>query len=176
MIENSSGYKLRPIELSDLEWTKSLRNDKRTWPFLGKFSLINSYRQEQWFKATSKRSDMEYLIFEYKKTPLGLVRLTDIDRINRSVCVGGDLLPEKRGQGYVYEMYKLIFELCFNIWGMHRVWLFVLENNERAIYAYKKLGFKEEGKQRQSVFRSGKYLDYIMMSILESELKNTNNL
>lgn len=164
-------YYLKPLEEKDLNWVQSIRNDKKTWPFLGTFSLINESRQKKWFEKLNQEKDTEYLTFGKNDKKLGVVRLTNIDHINRSVCVGGDIDPQERGQGYSLMMYKLIFKLGFDTWGMHRLWLLVMDNNEVALHLYKKMGFVEEGREREAIFRSGKFHDYIMMSILEHEYK-----
>jgi len=45
----------------------------------------------------------------------------------------------------------------------------VLETNQHAKRLYEKQGFITEGRLRDAVFRDGKYVDYIIMSILETE-------
>jgi diamine N-acetyltransferase len=55
---------------------------------------------------------------------------------------------------------------------MNRLWLLVLENNEPAKNLYKKMGFVNEGVQRQAIFKEGQYHDYIMMSLLRGEYEN----
>ena len=54
-----------------------------------------------------------------------------------------------------------------------------MEFNERALKCYKKCGFKETGRIRESKFINGKYYDTITMDILENEfngsyIKNKN--
>lgn len=170
MIRNGE-YWLRPVEATDLSWIKNLRNDDTTWSQLGNFAFINDERQARWFERINGTDAIEYLVFGHKKDNLGLVRLTDIDRINRSMCVGGDILPERRGQGHAEHMYRLIFKLGFDIWGLHRLWLLVLSTNDVAKHVYQKLGFVEEGVQRQAIYRQGNFVDYILMSLLENEYK-----
>ena len=51
----------------------------------------------------------------------------------------------------------------------NRIYLYVFETNPRAIRAYEKCGFVHEGKLRQSVYRNGRYIDILLMSILRSE-------
>lgn len=164
-----NNYFLRALEETDLEWVKNLRNHPQTWPYLGTFRFINSFQQKKWFEKINADETKIYLIFGYKNKNLGLVRLTEIDRINRSMCIGGDILPKERKKGHAKYMYKLIFKLGFEVWGMNRLWLLVLATNDHALRLYKKLGFKEEGKQRKAIFRNGRYIDYIMMSILSEE-------
>jgi UDP-4-amino-4,6-dideoxy-N-acetyl-beta-L-altrosamine N-acetyltransferase len=162
-------YSLRAIEQDDLEWIKTLRTDPSTQQYLGKFTFLNNRQQQSWWESVSSNDNQLYLVFNFKDTPIGIIRLTDIDWKNRSVCVGGDLKPDYRGQGHGTEMFIMIFDLCFKKWNLHRVWLLVMENNEVAINLYKKMGFKEEGKYREAIFRNGKYYDYILMGKLEAE-------
>jgi RimJ/RimL family protein N-acetyltransferase len=53
--------------------------------------------------------------------------------------------------------------------NMHRVYLQVFDFNSRAIALYEQLGFREEGRFRDAVFREGRYCDVVVMSMLESE-------
>ena len=53
--------------------------------------------------------------------------------------------------------------------NLHRVDLQVFEFNERAIASYRKVGFREEGRLRQHMYRDGRYWDIIHMGILRHE-------
>lgn len=179
MIEKD-GFRIRLLEREDLEFALNLREDSSTNRFLGTFCLLNMERQKRWFEGLQTDNTRQFLVFEKFATEakdwerVGLVRISEIDFINRSMCVGGDISPQFRGKGYAKKMYGLIFHLGFNEMNMYRLWLLVMENNEVAKNLYKKIGFVEEGRQRQAVFRSGEYHDYIMMSILKGEYKNGN--
>ncbi len=172
MIENEN-FRLRLIEETDLSFVKNLRQHSETAPFLGSFALLNDARQKLWFESSQKNSSSCYMIFEKvekdKISQLGMVRITDIDFIHRSMCVGGDIVPCFRGKGYAKQMYALIFKYGFETMNMHRLWLCVLENNERAKKLYEKMGFSYEGMQREAVFKDGVYHNYLMMSILNKE-------
>jgi RimJ/RimL family protein N-acetyltransferase len=98
--------------------------------------------------------------------------MTDIDFINSSACIGGDIAKEYRGNGFSTALYKLIFNLAFNEMNLNRCWLLVLDYNQRAKHIYEKLGFVYEGKQRKAVYKDGQYHDYHMMSILKEEYEN----
>ena len=100
--------------------------------------------------------------------PFGLIRLDNIDTINKSICVGMDIDTAFRGQGLAKEIYRVLMQLLFDQ-GFNRIWLLVLDFNIRAINLYLKLGFKLEGSQRKAIFRNNSYHDYLMMSILKDE-------
>ncbi len=45
----------------------------------------------------------------------------------------------------------------------------MLAFNHRAQAAYRKAGFREEGRRRDAVFHDGRYLDEIVMSVLAKD-------
>ncbi len=73
------------------------------------------------------------------------------------------------GRGYGSEATALMLEHAFGTLRLHRVALSVFAFNERAIRAYRKLGFVTEGRSRQAIWRDGRFWDEILMSIIEDE-------
>ena len=104
---------------------------------------------------------------------IGIVRNShdEIDKANRSIRVGADIVRELRGQGYGRKVYRLLKKYCFDYLNMHRVWLAVLDTNEAGRRLYESEGFEVEGRYREAIFRDGKYHDYILMSILEQQYR-----
>jgi RimJ/RimL family protein N-acetyltransferase len=62
-----------------------------------------------------------------------------------------------------------MLEHAFGVLGLHRVALAVFEYNERAIRAYRKVGFSVEGRSREAIWRGGRFWDEVQMSVLEDE-------
>lgn len=166
-------FRIRLVESDDLNFLLALRRDPEVIHNLSSFILSSKPRQQQWFQSINERSDLAYLIFEIFEDDqwqsAGLVRLDQIDFINRSMRVGGDISYKYRGKGLAHKMYELIFKLGFNNWNLNRLWLFVIDYNKKALNLYKKLGFIQEGLQRKAVFRNGKYHNHIMMSLLNED-------
>ena len=77
--------------------------------------------------------------------------------------------PDCWGRGYGTEATALMLEHAFRTLGFHRVALAVFSFNERAIRAYRKVGFVVEGRAREAIWRDGQFHDEIQMSILERE-------
>ena len=48
-------------------------------------------------------------------------------------------------------------------WGLKYIELYVFGTNDRAIYLYKKLGFKEAGRKPNFIFKNGMYIDHLNM-------------
>ena len=171
-------FRLRKVETNDLSFLMELRNHTETQKFLGTNIKLTMQMQEQWLSTLKTSKDKVYYVYEkfeqkannvYGWTSIGMVRTHDIDNFNKHMGVGGDIIPEQRGQGYATIMYRLIFKLAFEKLKFHRLWLSVIEYNFRARNLYKKMGFKETGIQRNAVFKENKYYDYVYMDILETE-------
>ncbi len=77
--------------------------------------------------------------------------------------------PEQWGKGYGTEATALIVGYAFDTLNLNRVWLHVYEDNERGIRAYRKVGFREEGRLRQHAYHDGRYWDTVTMGILREE-------
>jgi RimJ/RimL family protein N-acetyltransferase len=73
------------------------------------------------------------------------------------------------GRGYGTEATRLMIDHAFGALGLHRVSLAVFAFNERAIRAYRKVGFTEEGRAREAIWRDGAFWDEIQMGLLERE-------
>ena len=54
--------------------------------------------------------------------------------------------------------------------NLQRVGLAVYETNARAVRAYEKVGFKEEGRRRRAHFIGGRHIDVIVMGLLAEDL------
>ena len=140
-----------------------------TWP-------LSPEDEEEWFAQMRQRPRQERpLVIEVRTQgetwqPIGNCGFNHIDWRNRHAEVG-IVIGEKAfwDQGYGSEALMLLLKVGFTHLNLHRIWLRVESENARAIAAYRKLGFVEEGRLRESVYRQGHYLDMIMMSVLRSE-------
>ncbi|KAF9533264.1 hypothetical protein CPB83DRAFT_832331 [Crepidotus variabilis] len=91
------------------------------------------------------------------------------DPVNRNVEVFIGLFPEFWGKGYAFEVMVCMIDHAFWEMDMHKVSLTVIEGNERAIQLYKKLGFVDEGRDRQVIWTRGGWSDLLRMGLMENE-------
>lgn len=105
--------------------------------------------------------------------PLGSVYIRDIDRDHckgeYGIFIGED---EARGRGIGTEAARLMIQYGFEELGLHRIYLRVLADNERAIRSYEKAGFRQEGYLHHDVCIQGKYVDIVWMAIVNEEKKS----
>lgn len=76
--------------------------------------------------------------------------------------------PDYLGRGFGAEAIRLALAYMFER-GLHRISLRVLASNARAIACYRKCGFVEEGRERETAFVGGAWRDDLIMGILDRE-------
>ena len=101
---------------------------------------------------------------------IGTCALSQLDSDNGSalfhITIGE---KDAWGHGYGGEATALMVDHAFSSLGLHRVALSVFAFNERAIRAYRSVGFVIEGRAREAIWRDGRWWDEISMSILDSD-------
>jgi len=101
---------------------------------------------------------------------IGFVVLHSIEWNNRTANLAiGIGEAEYRGRGYGADALRLVLGYAFNELNMERVGLDVNDNNEQAIRAYEKVGFRREGAMRHALLRDGQWHDRVIMGILYTE-------
>lgn len=146
---------LREFEERDVprkvEWINNPANNQ----FLHYDLPLRIDRTTEWFrrKDNSKRLDC---IIEYNGTPVGLIGLLQIDKVNRKaeyyITIGETGFKQK---GIATKATKAIIDYAFEELNLHKVYLTVDARNTHAIRLYEKAGFKQEGYFIDDLFRAG---------------------
>jgi len=107
---------------------------------------------------------------EADSTYIGSCGLFHFDQIAHT-CEMGIGIGDRAywSHGYGRDAVQVLLNYAFRLRNLHKVWLTVNANNERAIRSYKACGFTEEGRLRQHVWSNGKHIDLVYMGVLRSE-------
>jgi RimJ/RimL family protein N-acetyltransferase len=73
------------------------------------------------------------------------------------------------GRGYGRDAVSTLVDYGFRHLNMHRIWLTVLDLNERAIRAYAASGFQEEARLRRHIWADRVLRDEVVMGLLRSD-------
>lgn len=104
---------------------------------------------------------------------IGNIALQNIDHTARSAefaILIGD--KDAWGQGYGLEAGRLLIHHGFSAFGLHRIACGTFEHNEAMRRLAQALGMREEGRRRQSAFKSGRYVDVIEYGLLREEFRS----
>ena len=166
-------YKLRELRREDMVRINIWRNDSELINYLGApFRYINLDVDYRWYDnyMQNRNNTIRCAVVEIDNEGdiLGIVSLTDINSVNKSaefhIMIGN---VDNRGKGIGYFATTEILNHAFNNMNLNRIELGVLERNSRAIKLYNKVGFKNEGVKKQSVYKNGKFVDMNIMGVLK---------
>jgi ribosomal-protein-alanine N-acetyltransferase len=166
---NGERVTLRSFEEEDIGLYKKIRNDPNVGTGLTvHYPMNESQIREHFEKQVSDDEGIDLVICTDDDHPIGTVDL----QINRD-CGWGEIgifiLPEYHGEGYGTEVSELITKYGFSELRLHRICARVNQTNTASRRVWQKLGFQEEGVQREAVFKDGEYLDVYWYSVLEDE-------
>lgn len=100
----------------------------------------------------------------------GDICLHSVSMTDRRATLAMGLLHDKHlGMGYGTRALNLVIAYAFGTLKLHRIALRVLDYNARALSAYKKVGFREEGRERESALVGQTWHDDIMVGLLAHE-------
>ncbi|CTQ50703.1 GNAT family N-acetyltransferase [Jannaschia donghaensis] len=101
---------------------------------------------------------------------IGTVRLhSPVEADRRAQIAIGLLDATQLGRGFGTEALRLVIDHAFDGLNLHRLSLRVLADNTRAIRCYARLGFVEEGRERQSARVPDGWQDDLIMGLLAAD-------
>lgn len=159
---------LRKVKEEDHEWLVELHNDPEVLKNLTNPNQITLDEHLAWWNRISKDKSQLRLIFEVDGIRTGFTKFYSIDLTNKNCVLGADIHKSYRGKGLAKPMWNLMIDLCYSDLDMHRISLTTAEYNSIARKVYADVGFKEEGRLKESLFRDGKFWDQICMYMLPS--------
>jgi RimJ/RimL family protein N-acetyltransferase len=127
---------------------------------------------ERFFAARALGSDSLAMAIHVRDGDrlIGTAALSQLDADNGSalfhITIGE---TDAWGHGYGTEATRLMIGHALESLGLHRIALSVFAFNERAIRAYRSVGFVVEGRSREAIWREGRWWDEISMSILADD-------
>lgn len=165
---------LRDVNLDDAN------EDYYRWindPDVTKYTEIRFYPQsiediKEYVEQKSKSRDSIFLAIVLKENNkhIGNIKIHRINWIHRHAEVS-ILIGEKSywGQGIGTEAISLITEYAFNTLNLNKLFAQCYANNVRPIKAFGKAGFEKEASIKQHYFFQGKYVDGVMLSIINQK-------
>lgn len=161
---------LRAVEREHLPNYVQWLNDPKVLEYFGYYVPLSLDQEETWYEEMLGDRTARAFSIEFDGRHIGGAGYHRIDGRNASAEVGLFVgLPELWDKGLGSEALQTLLRFGFEQMNLHRVYLRVYAENERAIHMYEKVGFQREGCWRQAEFRHGRYHDLLWMSVLRDE-------
>ncbi|KAJ5467804.1 hypothetical protein N7475_005556 [Penicillium sp. IBT 31633x] len=108
-----------------------------------------------------------------KSVPIGYLVIFNRDgpefAHHRNAMISISLADGHRGQGYGGEAINWALDWAFQRAGLHRIVICAFAFNQNALKLYRKLGFVEEGREREAMYHFRAWHDIINLAMLEHE-------
>jgi len=159
--------RLREIQESDLAFLNQCRNKPSVSRQLNLFQPQSLERERQWL--LTPKNEIHFLIVAGKTEAIGQVSLIHFSHKDKKAEFTIFLDDTFWGRGYGKTATRLMLHYAFTELNLHKIYLHVYEGNERARNMYKSIGFIEEGKLRDFIFKDGNYISAHIYGILSHE-------
>lgn len=166
---------LRPVEERDVEVRRSHgwhREIERGYGVLRESGPMSEAEAQDWYDGLLAHRDATSWVVEVERAAAGIVLLhSPVVEDRRARLAIGLFAPGLQGHGYGTEATMLVLGHAFGAMSLHRVELRVLDVNAGAIACYRRCGFVEEGRERESCQVDGVWHDDVVMGILDHEFQ-----
>jgi RimJ/RimL family protein N-acetyltransferase len=163
---------IRALEKSDMARLQEFVNDKEMHLLADDEEYVPKSREqvEKMFENLGKDpEEVGPFGIEADSKLIGTCALHHLDKHSRACSFGINISdPDYLGRGYGRDAVSVLIDYAFVHRNLRKIWLTVYADNERAIRAYKALGFVEEGLQKEQVWNEGRYKDWLYMGLFRS--------
>lgn len=163
MAPYSISIQLRPTTESDLDFVLWAESVPENLVF-----IVPGMRQQH--SAALTNPNMAHCIIETSddQRSVGFLIICGLEDPSRCLEFRKIVITEK-GKGFGREALELLKEMAFVTLEMHRLWLDVKEQNQRARHLYSAVGFFEEGLLRECLWNGKTFESLVVMSMLDRE-------
>lgn len=125
-----------------------------------------------WLESRTSSADRLFLIAATLKTDeaIGYLQFENLNLVDRHGELGICLAPSRQNKGYGTEAILLVAGYMHATWGLRKISLRVLADNQRAIKSYAKCGFVECGRMRKHFLVDGQWKDVLLMELFVGEV------
>ncbi|MEP9411504.1 MAG: UDP-4-amino-4,6-dideoxy-N-acetyl-beta-L-altrosamine N-acetyltransferase [Candidatus Brocadia sp.] len=154
------------LTTEEKEMVLAWRNHKNIRMWMYSDHVISQDEHFRFMENIKQDNKNFYWLVKNKEGYAGVISLNRMDFNNKNAHIGIYSNPELSGVGSM--LMDCLKKLAFDIAHLHTLKAEVIETNEHAINFYKKSGFNEEGRLKEFVFKDGKWLDVIVIGMIES--------
>jgi RimJ/RimL family protein N-acetyltransferase len=155
---------LRAIEPPDLPNYVRWFADPEVLAYFGLYQPQNLAQEQTWYERQNENSSSVNFAIDFEGRHVGGCGFANIDAKNQHAEVGL-FIGEKAlwDQGLGKDVLATLVNYGFDFLNLHRIYLRVFANNQRAVHAYEQIGFVHEGRFRETKWRHGRWLDFLYM-------------
>lgn len=159
--------KLRPVVERDLALLLEWRNHEKNRSMMITQSPIEYADHLSWFQCTQAEGKKVLLVYEEQGQPLGHVNFSGAQA--DQVVEWGFYTSPHAAKGTGLRMGVAALNLAFDQYQFHKVCGAVLAFNAASLVYHRRLGFLQEGEQREQIKVGPQYANLIHFGLLRAE-------
>jgi UDP-4-amino-4,6-dideoxy-N-acetyl-beta-L-altrosamine N-acetyltransferase len=131
---------------------------------------LNMEKQLRWFDSINGSLAEEYWIIEFSGNAIGVINLSEIDRVNRratwGMYVGEDMNSPVGGMLPMY-FYNYVFGR--KDLNLHKLYGMVLDSNTSMLRVHEICGYRQVGIHKEHVLRDSHFQDVHVVELLRED-------
>lgn len=159
---------LRKLEQRDaaymLEW---MRDDSINCNFQFPFWKMTIEKVETFIRNSFDDENRHFAITGEQDEYLGTISLKHISRKDCNAEYAIVMRKKAQGTGIATQATREIIQYAFEEMGLHKLYLNVLEENQRARALYEKCGFTQEGIAKDAIRIRGNYYNLVWYGLVK---------
>lgn len=173
-------FTYRFLEERDLDTRVDWMNNPLIYQSMHYTPPVSIEKTIKWFHDNRNNHSRVDLVLEEDGEIVVMNGLTGLDPVTKKVESYTIVNPYTKGRGYGTTSLCLKCGYAFDIWKINKVWAYIDGDNIASQKMCFKVGWKEEGRMRNELFKDGVLLDRCYFGILPDDfnrdLYNTINL
>jgi len=166
----------REFKKSDVAPFYTLRTHKNVLSYMDTSPLENLMASEEMIRENHSmfqaKQGISWAIEDAEQQSfLGYFLLWNFNHKHARAEIGYALLPENWGNGYMKETFATMLPFAFKTLKLHRLEANINPYNTRSEQLLNASGFKKEAHFKEHYLFNGKFLDSVIYSLLEKNLK-----
>ena len=164
---------LRSPELQDAEFLHALENDNRLWHLSNTLSPFSHFDIEQYILQTDKdvfaAKQVRFMIEKIsgkERKIIGAIDLFSVEAKHRRAGIGITVVDEERGKGLASIALDVLIDYSFAVLNLHQLYCNIEADNSKSLQLFENKGFLRVGKKREWNIRNGKWVDEILLQLL----------
>ena len=148
------------------EMLRNWRNHESVRVWMYQEHIISPEEHNAYLKQLKENNNTFcWILRNMNSENIGVISINRVDFVNKNAYLGIYLNPDHKAPRAGRLLNDSLKQVAFKIINLHTLKLEVLSNNTRALKFYKKLGFLEEGRLKEFVYKNGKWHDVVIMGI-----------
>lgn len=154
------------LSSEEIEFVRSFRNHNEIRKWMYSDDIIPLQDHINFINSLKENDRNYYWLVKMEEKYIGVISLSRIDFKHRNAYLGIYANPFLVSRGKGKLLIKCIKKLAFDYANLHTLKIEVMDTNEKAINFYKKVGFSDEGRLKEFLYRNGNWHDMVVMGII----------